>query len=318
MLVKGKRSWVRTLISAIIVAAIFFSMGRSLYRSWGQVRQQVSTLHFHWLVLVLPFLCFAVCFAISAYGWKRVLRQFGEQVSFRKAVQIIAYSLFGKYLPGKVWAALGRMYLAKEAGVQERHAALSIIVETAYQLVSALALFVFSLFFYPGLLARTYLLLLLIPVTLVMLVPPVFNRLVNFMLRFLKQKPVAYQTSLGQALVIFLLYLAAWLVQGVGLYLLVLSIRPIGIKALLILPGAFSLSWIVGFIVIFAPGGLGVREGLFAILLNPIVPGALNIIVSLLSRLWITVGEILVFVFVFVFARLRRNNVKQETTGTQA
>lgn len=291
-------------------------MGRSLYHNWGALKLQIAALHFNLWLLPLPFLCFALGFVVTPLAWTLILSYFGEKLTLRKSIQIIAYSQFGKYLPGKVWVALGRMYLAREVGIQERHSVLSVIIETAYLLISALALFVFSLLFYPGLLAKTYLLLILIPVTLVALYPPIFNRIVNFLLARIGQKPVLFRISPIQALALFLIYLFSWFMQGLGLYFLTLSFYPIGIKALLILPGAFSLSWIIGFVVFFAPGGLGVREGLFALLLEPVLPGAFNVIISLLSRVWVTISEILVFLAVLIFARLRRADVTKEEAGT--
>jgi hypothetical protein len=80
-----------------------------------------------------------------------------------------------------------------------------------------------------------------------------------------------------------------------------------------VLPGAFAVSWIIGMVAVFAPAGLGVREGLFALLVDPILKGSLNIIVSLLSRIWITLSEILCFLVVFLLLKLRRSGVTQET-----
>lgn len=302
-----RRSWLRTAVAIVVVAVTFYFMGCSLYHNWGQVKGQLAVLRIRWLLLPLPFLLFAAAFGVGALAWRQILTCFGEQIKFGRATQIIAYAQFGKYLPGKVWAALGRMFLARESGIAERHTATSIIVETAYLLITALALFLVALVFYPGLLAKTWLLLILIPVTLALLYPPLFNWLVNFMLARIRQKPVAFRIRPVQMLELFGLYTITWLVQGVGLYFLTLAFYPVTMKALLILPGAFSLSWIIGFVVIFAPGGLGVREGLFALLLDPLVHGGINVVISLLSRVWITASEVLVFLFVFMFIKLKRS-----------
>jgi uncharacterized membrane protein YbhN (UPF0104 family) len=77
-------------------------------------------------------------------------------------------------------------------------------------------------------------------------------------------------------------------------------------RDLLIFPGAFAMSWIVGLLVVWAPGGLGVREGLFALLLDPIMTGAINVLVGLLSRIWVTLSEVLVFLVVLLIGRIRR------------
>lgn len=303
----------RSLTAVIVVLAIFFFMGRSLYRNWHDVRSYLASNPLKWSLVLLPFVFFGINFAIWGYAWKRVLAQFGEKIPYWKALQSIAYSQFGKYLPGKVWFAVGRVMLVKEAGVAERHSAAGLIVETAMLLITALVLFVLSLAFYPGLLAKTRWLLVLIPVTLAVLYPPIFNRVLNFLMARMKQKPIDFRLGFGSGLSLFLLHLSLWVCQGLGLYFLTLALYPVGLKALLVLPGAFAVSWIIGMVAVFAPAGLGVREGLFALLVDPILKGSVNIIVSLLSRIWITLSEILCFLLVFLLLKLRRSGVTQET-----
>lgn len=302
---KSKSKFWRSIISLAIVICIFFFLGKTLYRDWARVKEQLANLHFRLGLIILAFLFLILNFLIGAYAWRKILFCFGEKISFKKSIQIIAYAIPGKYLPGKVWAVLGRIYLAKKIGIAERHSALSVVIETAYLLISALTLFIISLFFYPRLLTKTYFLLIILPVTLGMIYPPIFNRVVNFLLVRIKQKPVAFRIELRQAITLFSSYLVAWLVAGIGLYLLIISFYPLQWKTLFVFPGAFALSWIIGFIIIFAPGGLGVREGLFALLIAPVVPEVLNILISLISRIWITISEISIFIFVFVAIKLK-------------
>jgi hypothetical protein len=309
---KSQRSALRTAISILVVLAAFYFMGRSLYRSWHEVRGYFATLAPRWWFLPLPFAFFGLSLVIVAHAWQLILARFGERLSLGRSIRILAYSNFGKYMPGKVWALLGRVYMAKSAGVAERHSAASVFIETAYLLISALALFLVSLVFYPGLLAKTYFLLALIPVTLAMLYPPLFNRFVNFLLKLVHQPPVTFRLNLGQALVLFVLFVFSWIALGLGLYFLTLLLYPVKLSAMLVFPGAFSLSWIIGFIVIFAPGGLGVREGLFALLLDPVVHGGMNVVISLLSRVWITVSELLAFAVVFLLMRSEKGEGRRE------
>ncbi|MGH7563721.1 MAG: hypothetical protein ACREK5_04780 [Gemmatimonadota bacterium] len=45
---------------------------------------------------------------------------------------------------------------------------------------------------------------------------------------------------------------------------------------------------------VFVPGGLGVREGVYALLLAEVLPGPLAAAVAILSRVWLTAVEVLV------------------------
>jgi uncharacterized membrane protein YbhN (UPF0104 family) len=301
----------RMLVSLLIVGLAFFFLGRSLYKNWTQIRNYFSTLHFRWVILPLPFLLYALSFLIVAVGWKEVLAVLGERIRLGRASWIVIYSQFGKYLPGKVWAVLGRVYLARQDGIQERHSAVSMIIETIYLFMTSLVLFAFSLFFYRGLPTKAYLFLALVPLTLVWIYPPWFNLIVNFLLKRIRQKPVEFRPTVRQAAKLMLIYLVVWLVQSLGFYFLILSFHSIDARAAAILPGAYSLSWILGVVVLVAPGGLGVREGVFALLLGPVIPGALNVVASLLSRLWITVSELLLLGSIFLIQKLRRKDGKE-------
>ena len=42
----------------------------------------------------------------------------------------------------------------------------------------------------------------------------------------------------------------------------------------------------------FAPSGLGVREGVLALFLAPVMPNSVALVVSVATRLWLTVAEL--------------------------
>ena len=61
---------------------------------------------------------------------------------------------------------------------------------------------------------------------------------------------------------------------------------------MLYLTGALAFSSILGLIALFPSSGLGVREGVLVSLLSLIMPGAVAVILSVLTRLWMTFIEI--------------------------
>jgi uncharacterized membrane protein YbhN (UPF0104 family) len=68
-----------------------------------------------------------------------------------------------------------------------------------------------------------------------------------------------------------------------------------------------------GFVVIFAPGGLGVREGMMTLLLSSIIPTPLAIAISFVARVWMTLFEIVVF---FIGLLVRKAGRKQTPEHT--
>ena len=99
-------------------------------------------------------------------------------------------------------------------------------------------------------------------------------------------------------------YLLVFLLQGIAFVFLA---RSFGMN-LPFFPGAFLLPTAVGigFLAVFSPGGLGIREislvWLIGIVLTGGEPGQASL-VSIAARLWITLGEALAFVAALILWR---------------
>ena len=87
-------------------------------------------------------------------------------------------------------------------------------------------------------------------------------------------------------------YMFSWVVNGIGFYLLIKSFYATPLSLILPLTGAFAVSWIIGFLSLITPSGLGIREGILTFLLGFYFPLPIAIIISLVSRLWIILGEL--------------------------
>ncbi len=281
----------RYTIGALVAIACFWFLGDRLARDWNRIP-------WHEIHLSVPFLCsaFLVMFVwVFMYGftWKVLLAALGERISIYNAVSVLAISQIGKYIPGKVWFTVGRMYLAKKHGVNEAKTLVSTAMEIALSLLGAVILFGLAVLLVPrGIVpTRAYLAFLLVPFCVVAVYPPVLTRVTGFVLRRLHQPVFEIRMTFRQLLGVLGLYVLLWVVQGAGCYLLVRSFYPLDLSRLPMVAGAFALSWILGFIVLISPAGLGIREGIFTFALRLVVPEPVAIIAALMSRIWITGSE---------------------------
>ena len=64
--------------------------------------------------------------------------------------------------------------------------------------------------------------------------------------------------------------------------------------------GIFGLSAIIGILSLFAPSGIGVREGVLIAGLLLIMPEEYAVIISIVSRLWVTVAELVLILLAFI------------------
>jgi hypothetical protein len=55
---------------------------------------------------------------------------------------------------------------------------------------------------------------------------------------------------------------------------------------------AYPAAYVAGYVVLFAPAGAGIREGMLVVFLGPIL-GTGAAVVAILARLWTTVVELL-------------------------
>ena len=115
-------------------------------------------------------------------------------------------------------------------------------------------------------------------------------------------------TLLGAAMlfIVSLLFIGNWLIVGVGFFILTKSIYPaVEYSELLFCAGIWGVSAIMGILAIFAPSGLGVREGIIVAGLCLIMPQSDAMVVSVVSRLWQTIPELVLVALAFIWSRIR-------------
>jgi uncharacterized membrane protein YbhN (UPF0104 family) len=233
-------------------------------------------------------------------------------VGFLKSFWMIGTSQMAKYLPGGLWFAVGRIYLAKKEKIAGNHAAISVMLETCLIMISGiiiiLILFIIKGFDYTFNIIFIMALLLLL---LLLLHPKVLSLLVNTLLRLLKKNVVKLNIKYWQIIKLSIYFFGFWIAQIIGFYFLINAIYPMPISKIFTLSAAYTLSWMTGFVVIFAPGGLGVREGMMTLLLSPILPAPLAIAISFIARIWITLFEIVIFFVGLLVKRL--SNLKDNS-----
>jgi glycosyltransferase 2 family protein len=231
-------------------------------------------------------------FILAAYTWKRNLLMLREHISLTSALRVNALATLPKYAPGKVWGILGKVYLAKKEGISEHGCVITISLETILFLLGGVILFLLTASsVVRGKIPYTYY-LFVIPVCLIITYPKILIGITNFFLKLFKRPLIDFMPSYLQILELLLLYTLSWVLQGIGIYFLFRSFIPIAIKNLLVLAGVHAFSWVVGFVSIITPAGLGVKEGIFSYLLKSLLPPGIAVLGALIVRIWGTIGEL--------------------------
>jgi len=286
---------------------LFFLIIYKLYLTWNKIPfddLRFDTTNFI-LSLFLSYVFLLFSSACGIYGWMRILNATGEKVTFRQSFRLIGRALLSKYVPGGIWFAIGRIYLSKNENLSQQRVAVSTALDSVFLFLSAVLLVIpLEL---PLLLGR---LTNFIPVLLASLVmglglahPRVIQYLLMLCMRILKRSAVPIKGSYFEYLEVGSLYLILWVAQGLGFFFLCRTIYPLSWKSIGPVIGAYILSWVVGFLAFFSPGGLGVRDGILSVTLGGLVVSPLAILFSLLARVWITVYEIIYSAIAFYMDR---------------
>lgn len=285
-LARGSR-WLRLFVRLAALALLVF-LALRLHQLWRQQPVDLSGAD----VRVLALAAIISFIAVVAYGavWPFILRRIGSRAP-NDAVRLFLQSQLGKYLPGGVWHYAGRVGLARARGVPVRSAMLSLGIEVA---ASALAAGIVGYFVLPITLAATLAIATL--VALILLASDATRLPLDLLMRIVRRvvrMPVAdLRPTLRVLPGIVVLYLPVWAVYGVAFWLAGRAFFPIPLADVLFFTAAFALAWLVGMVVVFAPGGIGVREAVLVGLLAPRVGEADAIVIAAVSRILLTSADL--------------------------
>src|SRR5688500_18994847 len=232
---------------------------------------------------------------LGAYGWRAIIKELGYRISWSQSVRVVYYSSFAGFLPGGMWHAVSRVYLAEKEGLPKGVTALSVFLESALVVFGAALVAPLSLLVWPEF--PLWLgLIMLAALLLFILQPNLMFTLLNWLLLRMKREPI--QVSLKPLDMLRLLwpYALNWVLFGLMSFALVAALYPqLSVSQAPALAGVFTAAWLVGYLAVFVPQGLIVREGIIIGFLTGALglPVAIAAASAVLSRLWSMLGVLL-------------------------
>lgn len=297
------------LIRWAILVAIFLYLGEMVWRNWNEVKEASFGLRPFHLILSAVFSVF--WYLIQVWAWYLITLKLGISIPLRETLKSWYYSQLGKYLPGKVWLFLGRFYFYDSKGKSRKTLTVALYFETVTVVMAAGLVFLASLFFLEE--SRSFDvgippmgLIAIFILAFLFLHPRIIEKIFNSILRPLKREPVAISISYPEVLWILGVCILSWVAGGIGFYFFVDGIFPVPSRDFLFLTGALAISSTLGLLVLFAPSGLGVREGVLVYLLSSIMPSSVAVVLSVLTRLWMTFIEIGMIGVVYFVDKFRK------------
>jgi uncharacterized membrane protein YbhN (UPF0104 family) len=245
--------------------------------------------------LLLSILCFIVFQAMQMELWRRILVALHGRISTPRAWAIWNVSLLARYVPTQLLMVFARVALTEREGVPRRICLASIAYEFFLAVGSAIGL---SMAFVIGLpeLSNTPArwLALLVPIGMLVAVHPrVFGRVAKIILRRFGSEPLPETLGFARVLSLTAGYVASFVVAGFGVYAFARSLHAVAPTHIPLMLTSYAVGYSGAVLAFFVPGGLGVREGALASVVDTALPLSVAVATALGVRVVQTALELL-------------------------
>jgi uncharacterized membrane protein YbhN (UPF0104 family) len=276
-----RRDWNRWLLLAVkigVIGVVIWFVRRTVVEAWSQLGEYPWSFHAGWLALASG-LYVAGLFPAALF-WYWCLRALGQHPHFGETVRAYYIGHLGKYVPGKAMVVVIRAGMVGGDRVDMKVAAASVFLESLTWIAVAS-------FLAAGYLAASvshgnavfWASLGLMAGTGIPTLPPVFPwlaRLAGVGRGDPEILDKLHRLGYGTTLVGWILMSIGWVLMGLAYWATVRAVSVPGIEGLAELPrytAAVSLAVVVGFVAIFIPAGMGVREAALVEIMMPYLVG---------------------------------------------
>src|SRR3989344_3830488 len=279
---------IKTVATIIVLLATAIFLTRTLINYYGQIQNILYSIS---PIRVIVSFCFFLCYLyLRALSWGYLIQFLGAIISKTNSLSVWFLSEATRYIPGSIWSFITRSYLAQQKNISRNISVLispveSIIVITATTILSLYAIFNNL----KGFEINTAFYILVI-----------FSLVLTFGLLLLHKpltriiKKLATQTLNPKALSIALIYqFFAWSFYGLG-YIYLIDITNINFMLFF---SSSLLAWLIGYLSIITPMGLGVRESAFVLLTGPQIGTTEAALIAILARVILIVAELSNLIF---------------------
>lgn len=295
------RARLRWILQIAFIALLLYFVARYFESQWSQL--DWSRLRVDWGMLAFALLVYGIGMGLLPLGSWFMQRSMGFHVAALDMWQAFFLAQMAKYLPGGFWSLPGRAVLYHRQGLTTIESSALVLIEVLGLLCGAAIVGLLSL---PLLLA-------LVPDTGVIILVAVAAAVVGLIgLRYLLPRLRGFGAALRRLSVrgfagLVVIYTFNWLVLGAAFGLLTLAVGGAVLPAdFAQIIGLHAVAWAIGFVIIFAPGGIGVREAVLTFGLLAFMDAPLPLTASILGRIGWTLAELVNMGIITVMKRRER------------
>lgn len=247
--------------------------------------------------LAASFLLLFAGFILNAISWRQVLQKSNIAVGLGESFAGLGLSVFGKYIPGKIWLVMGRAAYLAEKSHYSLGALSAVSLNTQFIAIwVGLVLGLIGIYLAGGGHLWSWLILAVwVVLTVVIFSPFIHAKAEQAMRRLLHKDFTIPKLSFRSTLSVMPWFVGYWALWSCGFYLFVNSLTATTVPWNV--GFGFPLAGTLGIMTFISPGGLGTREavmtGYLALAGIPLVEATT---VAVASRLWFLGGEVFIFI----------------------
>jgi hypothetical protein len=309
---------VKIAAAAVLLLLIAYYYSLEISKNWDELHIQSLTIR--GTILLLAIVTAIASYLLETYAWQH---NFGDskstRVTFLDSFAVVNLGGVLKYLPGKVWNYAIQVYILDKYGIKK---AKVIYVNIICLLCSLFAAGSIGLVYYcmswptfSNYIA--YVVAIIISffiVSFFWLKSSMAKRHICKSFTFKNEQFMCVGLQIDRIVYTYFIYLLSWIVMGVAGYLWAVGF---GLNVLLndiyLLLATMSLGWAAGYLAVFTPGGLGVREGVMLLMFNGVLDVQTALLFPVLSRLMSLSAE-LILGLVALLVGLRRGTFRKKSS----
>jgi len=300
------------LVGNLLTCIAIIYIGKKLYSydiDFTIIKEQ-STMSIMFILVIV----YMMCVILECLPWRALIYEIASiKISFIEISVIFTKANILKYVPGNVFQYVGRNELAVKKDIKHSDVAFSTIIDVIWKLstncIVAILIYwngMISWINYQGLSIQIIVVALVVLcaiIAIVILLSRKFHEQANRLRTKLK---CINKKSFNFCLVRnFIFYSIQCVVTSIITFTIFKIVSPIEISMLdfRIYIGAILVAWIIGFVTLGAPGGLGVREAVLIFLLKDVMVDDIILLGVVISRVVSIVGDLAAFICIQIIYR---------------
>ncbi|QJR35086.1 lysylphosphatidylglycerol synthase domain-containing protein [Gemmatimonas groenlandica] len=271
----------------------------ALHGQWTEMRASARDLRVEWRWVAAASATVLAVYSLLIQSWRVLLRGWGGELSYPAAARIWTIANLGRWIPGKVWSVGALSVLAAREGVSGTAAAGAAVLGTLLNIGAGFGVAVImgaegldTVYpgFRTGAMVATFVFIAGV-LALPRLLPPVLAWFAAKRGVPLASKQLSARTLWTAAA----MNAASWLGYGMAFALFSRGVTPRISSDPALFIAVFTASYLIGYLVLFSPGGLGFREAALTVFLVGVSAAGQGdaVILGVTSRVWLTVLEVL-------------------------